>query len=461
MSQKNETTILILALLITGGLLGAGYWWFTRSQSPLMTTSPVSTSPVQDSSRVLISQGEQSLFSDSSPEKQAGLTAFSARNFETAITNFEASLQNNPNDPETLIYLNNARIGNQNAQTIAVAVPGGNLSNIAQEILRGVAQAQNQVNQAGGINGVPLKVIIADDQNNSDIAQKLAEELVKNNNILGVLGHFSSGVSLAVAPIYNQGQLVMISPTSTSVRLSTAGNYVFRTVPSDRFAGNRLAQYFRQQLNRQKAVIFYNSQSEYSQSLKDEFTTALYGEGGEVVNVFDLSDSNFNAFRNMDAASQQGAEAIVLFPDSDVFEKALQVVRVNRRQLPILAGDHVYQLETLKVGGDSQELIVAVPWHILASDSAFPQEATRLWRGDVNWRTAMAYDATQALITALQQQPSRTGVQQALAASSFSTEGATGTIKFLPSGDRNQAVQLIQVQPGNRSGVGYDFVPLP
>jgi len=470
MSQKNETAILILALLITGGLLGAGYWVFLRPQSPSENLSP-SPNSVDHSSQNstssqsvqnLISQGERSLMTNSSPEKQAGLTAFSSGKYDDAIAQLEASLQKNSNDPETLIYLNNARIGNEKAHTIAVAVPIENVENVAQEILRGVAQVQNKVNQTGGINGVPLKVIIADDQNNSETAQKIAEELVKNNDIIGVVGHFSSGVTLATAPIYEQGKLVLISPTSTSVRLSTAGDYLFRTVPSDRFAGNRLAQYLRQKLNRQKAVVFDNSQSEYSQSLKEEFTTALYGDGGEVVDVFDLSDSNFNAFKSIDAASQQGVEVIVLFPDSATVEKALQVVRVNRKQLPILAGDALYQLDTLKVGGDSEGVIVAVPWHILANpDSAFRQEATQLWRGDVNWRTAMAYDATQALIAAIQQQPDRTGVKLALSESGFSAEGATGTIKFLPSGDRNQAVQLIQVQPGTRSGVGYDFVPLP
>lgn len=31
MSQKNETTVLVLAFLTTAALLGAGFWWFTRS----------------------------------------------------------------------------------------------------------------------------------------------------------------------------------------------------------------------------------------------------------------------------------------------------------------------------------------------------------------------------------------------------------------------------------------------
>ncbi len=50
MSQKNETIPLILALLITAGILGAGYWWFTRQQSGNLTQNPpVSTPPVSNS----------------------------------------------------------------------------------------------------------------------------------------------------------------------------------------------------------------------------------------------------------------------------------------------------------------------------------------------------------------------------------------------------------------------------
>ncbi|MEB3280078.1 MAG: ABC transporter substrate-binding protein [Lyngbya sp.] len=469
MSNQKELTTLALALLITGSLLGVGYWLFTRSNNiNLSQTAVEGSSSSQNSTFIppvesLISEGEKSLIPKSIPgEKQAGLTALASGNYQEAVRKFEASLQTNPNDPETLIYLNNARIGKEKAYTIAVAVPIGDANSLgtAEAILRGVAQAQNEINQRGGIFQTPLKVVIADDQNNSEVAEKIAEELVKNNDILGIVGHYSSGVSLAAAPIYERGKVVAISPSSTSVRLSTAGDYLFRTVPSDRFAANRLAEYMIQELYQQKAVIFYNSQSAYSQSLKDEFTTAVYSDGGEVVNVFDLSDPNFNAFKSLDSAREQGAGGILIVPDSPTLEQAYQVVRVNRKQLPILAGDTLYQLDTLKVGGDSEGVMVAVPWHILGGESEFTEEAAELWKGDVNWLTAMAYDGTQALIAGIQDQPSRSGVQQALSASNFSTEGATGVVKFLPSGDRNQTVQLVEVKPGNRSGVGYDFVPL-
>jgi len=51
MSQKNDTTILVLALLITVGLAGGGVWWFTglknRASDPRGTDSNSQTTPAQ------------------------------------------------------------------------------------------------------------------------------------------------------------------------------------------------------------------------------------------------------------------------------------------------------------------------------------------------------------------------------------------------------------------------------
>lgn len=469
--QKNETLILIVALLITGGLLAVGYFAFRQWQSGTpgnlpdsSQTSPSQTSPRPDAGggSGSVSRGDRLLVaSQMSAAKRAGIEALAAGNYDRAIAEFEASLRENRNDPETLIYLNNARIGDRKAYTIAVSVPASTSENAAQEMLRGVAQAQDEVNEAGGIGGVPLRVVVADDANSPQVSPKVAASLVDESDILGVVGHFGSDVTLAAAPVYEQGQLVAISPTSTSVELSTAGDYIFRTVPSDRFTGNALAKYAIERLKLKEAAVFYNAESNYSRSLKDEFTTALYGDGGEVAAEFDLADRNFNAFRALEEAKQRGAEVIVLAANTETLDPALQVVRANRGELPVLGGDSLYKPETLKVGGDSEGMVVAVPWHVLADPgSKFPGAARQLWGGDVNWRTAMAYDATEALIAAIAEDPTRRGVQEALSNPGFSAEGATGTIRFLASGDRNQAVQLVRVEPGRRSGFGYDFVPV-
>lgn len=107
------------------------------------------------------------------------------------------------NEPETLIALNNARLRAENRKTykIAVSVPIGKVLPIAEEILRGAAHAQNEINRNGGINGVGLEIEIINDDNDQNITRKIAEVLVKDTNILAVIGHNTGDASLGAAPI--------------------------------------------------------------------------------------------------------------------------------------------------------------------------------------------------------------------------------------------------------------------
>jgi len=467
MSQKNETPILILSLLITVALLAAGFWWFgsrfgemLSSGSGSKTSTNSASSPVSLSDR--LSLGERTLIPGASPQKQAGVTAIAASSFDQAVQNLKASLQANRNDPEALIYLNNAVIGRQKSYRIATVVPIGSDANGALEMLRGVAQAQNEVNQTGGINGVPLSVAIANDDDNPEIASQVAKALVDDADVLGVVGHYSSGVTLAAADVYKAGKLLAISPVSTAVKLSGYSPYTFRTVPSDYVAARALANYMLTTLQQQKAAVFYNSQSTYSQSIKSEFVTALSLAGGQVTDEFDLSSSGFGAAESVTQAKQQGATVLALLANTGTLDRALQVVTVNRGQLKLLAGDDVYSPKTLEIGStQAAGMVVAVPWHILSDPQAtFVRQSRQLWGADVNWRTAMSYDAAIALIAGLKRDPTRQGLQQALSAPGFSAVGATGTVRFLPSGDRNQADQLVTIQAGTRSGFGFDFVPI-
>jgi branched-chain amino acid transport system substrate-binding protein len=462
--QKNETVVLVLSLVVTLALVAAGVWWFTQKpfdpNPPGKTPSPQSNQSVQER----ISAGEKLLIpANATPEKQAAIKAIASGNYAEAVTQLEASLQSDRNDPETLIYLNNARIGNQKSYTIAASVPISSDINAAQEILRGVAQAQNKINRAGGIKNIPLKVLIANDENKSDIANQVAAAFVNNSQVLGVIGHYASDVTLATADTYESGGLVAISPISTSVKLSGRSRYVFRTVPSDYVAARALADYMLQKLKQQKVAVFFNSKSGYSQSLKSEFVTAVSLGGGQVLSEVDLSDPNLNAAQSIDQAIQGGATVLMLAVNTDTLDEAMLVVQVNGKRLNILAGDDVYTPRTLQLGGLAAEnMVLAIPWHILGNSQAeFTKAANQLWGGEVNWRTAMAYDAAKALIAGIGRNPTRTGVQQALSASNFSAAGAAGDIKFLASGDRNQTIQLVTIKPGKRTAFGYEFVPLP
>ncbi|MCY7275260.1 MAG: ABC transporter substrate-binding protein [Phormidesmis sp. CAN_BIN44] len=460
MAKRNETIALVLALLITGVLLFVGLHWALGQFSPQGRGSQSAPTEIVDR----ISVGNKGLIiANESQAKKAGVSAFAAKDFNQAIAKFKEALQGNRNDPEALIYLNNAQLMQDTRSTmkIVVSVPIGSNLNVAQEILRGVAQAQDEVNRRK--NEKPLEVVIANDDNDPEIAKQLAAEFIKDSSTLAVVGHNASDASIAAAPLYQKGQLLMITPTSSADTLSNSGIYVYRVVPSTRYTADVLSRHIIKRLNLKSIAICLDRKSPDSQSFANNFISALSSEGGQFINIgCDFSAPDFNPGTVISKAVSSGAEGLLLSPQVDRINSAINVARTNQGKLQLLGNQTLYTINTLKLGqSDMNGLVLPVVWHPSAiANNPFADDAAKYWGGRVNWRTAMAYDAVQAILTGLKQNESRDGLAKAFSNPNFVAKGASGSIRFLPSGDRNGSAVLVHVQPSSQSGIGYDFVPV-
>ncbi|HEY9616276.1 MAG TPA: ABC transporter substrate-binding protein, partial [Microcoleaceae cyanobacterium] len=269
-----------------------------------------------------------------------------------------------------------------------------------------------------------------------------------NPDILGVVGHSISDTALAAAEIYQANQLVMVSPSSSAVKLSNFGSYIFRTIPSDSFTAKALTRYMLTKLQKKRAIVFFNSASAYSTSLKDEFKQALFYNGADLVDEIDLSRPDFDPADSMNRALTERADVIMLASDSAVSDRAIQVIQLNQKRLPILAGDSLSVTKALTVGqAEAVGMVLATPTSIIGSP--FQKNAAQFWGTSeaISWRTALSYDAAKALITAISRDPTREGVQRSLTQPDFSAQGATGSVRFTTSGDRQGQVQLATIVP--------------
>lgn len=466
--------ILVMSAILLSGVVAVIYRFaILPPQKPQkLSTATACDSKLEDD----LSCGEEVLIPG--PEvsfKQQGVQKFARGKYAQAVNLLNKARDEQPSDPETLIYLNNARLGKQKAYIIAVVAPIDKSPDTAMEILRGVAQAQEEINQGKKINGVGLRVVIADDANNRNQARQIAEKLVLKEDLLAVVGHYASEVTLAAMPVYQKHGLVVISPGSTSEELSQWGtipNHVFfRTVANTQVTAKFLTNYLIKEARQNTAAIFYAPQSSFSQSLRNQFLHSFTNSGKKVVMEFDLSNPLFNAAAAIAHAKKQGATAFAVFPDGGTttygVDKTLKLIKANQGRNWIGGGSTLYNPETLQLLGKdaSNRFVVVVPWHQMDSpNQEFPQAARKLWKGDVSWRTATAYDGTLALIKALekptQSSPSRISVQQVLADTNFQAQGATGVISF-QGGDRKEPIStLVKVVPPNCATDSYTFVPV-
>lgn len=406
---------------------------------------------------IRFSRGEKILFKDKeNPDSTAGAAAITRGDYTGAATSFRQAVGSGRSEPEPQIYLNNAIANTKgNPYTLAVVVPVEGRTDPAKQILRGVADAQEKFNQEGGADGRLLEIAIVNDGNDKDTAIQVATELAKIPNLLGVIGHNSSSVSLAALPTYEKAGIAMISPTSSSTELSSPS--FLRTIPSDIETGKRLALYTQNRLKADPVAIFYDASSSYSISLlnafKKEFT-------GTVASEIDLSAENLDFGRVLSDLPPAVSTAL-LFPSTGTAPRAVGIARANferpaDQRLQLLGGDSLYDSTTLTEGGPAVEgLVLAVPWF---ANTPYAKTAEQRWGGRVSWRTASSYDATLALTEVLSDQASKDGVLEAVKKVQIPSAKTSGNpLAFEDSGNRTEDPLLVKAVRGGNGPINSEF----
>lgn len=496
--NNNKSSLLIKLLAFMAGVIvvfSGAYLKYVLQGTPgnLPPSPPIQTTntpePISDEVKNRISVGDkifsqynkvsdyikiQNLASVKMKEKQYN-EAY--ENFKKLRDEYKTTGSNECADPETLIYKNNALIGNDQAYTIAVVVPIEDFRDSALELLRGVAQAQEQFNnEQQNINGKKLRVIIAneiDNDNDLNSTQKIAETLGSTKDILGVVGHFSSGNTEVAAPIYRVHKLVSISPTSTKVKIAEGNEYFFRIIPDNKAEAEALANYMfnNNKIASKKAAILFKKGNPFSLSLKSEFSDAVENKGGTIFKSYDIGQ-NFIGSEVLREVKNSGNVPVFMLANTktDLPEIIYNLQAEEFQSFYYLGGDAVYAPSLLQNKVKRlRNIVIAIPWHYTINSGEskkFVNDSYRLWcqpkdsEDKVTWRTATTYDATKLLIEALKENPSREGVRQYLSrlkSNILYDKGVTGHIKFKANGDRAGESKLVQMVSDINSPEKYVF----
>jgi branched-chain amino acid transport system substrate-binding protein len=341
-----------------------------------------------------ISLGEEVLFKNSSTEKEAGVKAFAIQDYSRAIAYFKAALKHNPKDSETQIYLNNAIAATRKEEPlkIAVGVPIGSNQPVAEEILQPVAQLQEEIKDEDGINGKLLQVVIANDNNKGDLAQKVADKFVKDTKILAVVGHNASNASVAASDIYNQGELVMITPTSFSDKLQDKP-YIFRMVPQITYFAAKLSNFIRNQVPNPKVGICLDPDAPDNESFKKQFEQVLKANKGQSIELqCNFSSPNFKPSSVVAQIKKNNVNALLMSPHIDRIAKAVEIfkaVQDSKLQLRLFGSPSLNTNKTIELGGKAVEgLTISVPWYQNATGkNSFVSKFQSSWHPKtITWR---------------------------------------------------------------------------
>ena len=149
----------------------------------------------------------------------------------------------------------------------------GSASAIGLDMQKATTLGVDEINAAGGVNGKLLEVVYEDGKCNGKDAATAASKLINVDKVKIILGGACSGETLGAAPIAEEAGVVLFSPGSTSPLVSSAGDYVFRNMPSDGQSAIKIVE----KIGNKKAALL-SENTEYSQSMADLFREHFTGD---------------------------------------------------------------------------------------------------------------------------------------------------------------------------------------
>ncbi len=129
------------------------------------------------------------------------------------------------------------------AETLKVgaifAVTGG-ASFLGGPEARSAEMVVEAVNKAGGIGGKKIELIVKDSGANPEKAISFAKQLIEEEKVLAIIGPSTSGESMKIKKIAEQGKTTLISCGAAEVIVNPVASYVFKTPQKDSFAVKKI-----------------------------------------------------------------------------------------------------------------------------------------------------------------------------------------------------------------------------
>src|SRR6266404_2944439 len=154
---------------------------------------------------------------------------------------------------------------------------------IGKTALVGVQMAVDRINKAGGINGRPVELIVADYESKPDVGRRKAEKLVDEDNIDAHVGGVLSNVCLACMPVWEEYKIVNMVGVclDTTMTTSKCSRYTFRPFDYAPAQAVAFAPYLVNKLGKKWHIAY--ADYAWGQSTRDAYAEQIKKLGGEVV----------------------------------------------------------------------------------------------------------------------------------------------------------------------------------
>ncbi len=338
----------------------------------------------------------------------------------------------------------------------------GEASTYGTSVKRGAQIAIDEINEAGGINGIKLKFIFEDDEADGTKAKAAFEKLMDNGMQI-FMGTVTSGAGVALNDAIKNEGLLHVTPSASQIEAIISPNS-FRICFNDVDQGKAMAEYIYEKLGFTKAAILYNQDDSYSSGLYEAFK-ARWNELGGTISAdtsFPKSATDFNAQLTKIA----GSDAEFLFMPIYAEKAAQIVIAANSKNinLPVIGCDGLDGILNY-LQGDNAKLVEGLIYYtpFIASDPSenvktFVAKYKDKYNIEPDQFAADAYDAIYVIKAAIEKAgltvedtkltAKALGEKLVPVMTQIEVDGLTGKMTFSESGEPTKSAKVAEIKDG-------------
>jgi branched-chain amino acid transport system substrate-binding protein len=339
-----------------------------------------------------------------------------------------------------------ATVSSARADSVVVIGYAGALTgpqaHLGKDIEHGIRLAIDEINASHPvIAGTPttFRLDAQDDAGDPRIATLIAQRFI-DAGVNAVVGHQSSGTSIAVARLYAAANIAEITPSATNPQFTKLGyRTTFRLLANDNFLGTAVSRYVIDTMHIRRVAVI-DDQTAYGQGLADVFVDATRRAGGTIVAREYTTDKAVDFNSSLTLFKGKRPEAIFF---GGVDAQAGPMLRQMKKlgvTAPMLGGDGLCTRELARLAGDALagNLYCADGGLSLASmpgGPSFERKFHAKFGEHVQLYAPYAYDAMMAVYYAIVRAQSANPAKIVDALRSVQFQGVTGQISFDDAGD--------------------------
>jgi len=260
-----------------------------------------------------------------------------------------------------LIGLKPAAVSAQEPIKIGVAFAlQGVWSDWCKRNLIALEMAVEKINAAGGVNGMPLKTIHYDTASKPDEAARIVRKLATDDQVLAILGPFSSSECEVAFPVGNKLGIVMIAQASSKPGVAAANRpYAFRNKIDELRLAVPAVQKWKEAYNIKTVAIVHDAKDAVGRALGTMVLPGVCKKMGlEIVNEGNYVTFQTNDFDMRPQVTRLKGMTFDGLVFGGVYMDGVTFIKEARRQgvnQPMVAGNPIMHLLFPQQGGKAAD----------------------------------------------------------------------------------------------------------